>query len=302
MTLSLYIGYIYNDYNDNFSDIDNRTYYIKNLEWTFIKSILYEDHLAAKNQAQTIANKLTIELLNSYDDLNTLKKELDNTNKNIQPKYFQIMQNCIKDVYLFDIKTDDNSVFICNKHGVLANPSRQARRNIDKFPLLWDEIYIEQTNLYLTKEAVQKLLQQDNELIYWEFPNNDKEKIIIPAEIDIEKIHKLYDQYGLQVFKHIQFLVPAYITPTGDIFGIEDVSAYGNKNDNYKIIVVQKFNVYQQVMSRYSSDIAQIEMFKDHIITKPINTLHINALFIILIVIIIFILIYFIISKYEHKI
>lgn len=234
--------------------------------------------------------------------MNTLKKELDNTNKNIQPKYFQIMQNCIKDVYLFDIKTDDNSVFICDKHGVLANPSRQARRNIDKFPLLWDEIYIEQTNLHLTKEAVQKILQQDNELIYWEFPNNDKEKIIIPSEIDIEKIHKLYDQYGLRVFKHIQFLVPAYITPTGDIFGTEDVSAYGNKNDNYKIIVVQKFNVYQQIMSRYSSDITQIEMFKDHIITKPINTLHINALFIILIVIIIFILIYFIISKYEYKI
>lgn len=55
-------------------------------------------------------------------------------------------------------------------------------------------------------------------------------------------------------------------------------------------------------MSRYSSDITQIKMFKDHIITKPINTLHINALFIILIVIIIFILMYFIISKYEHKI
>lgn len=51
MTLSLYIGYVYNDYNDNFFDIDNRTYYIKNLEWTFIKSIIYEDHLAAKNQA-----------------------------------------------------------------------------------------------------------------------------------------------------------------------------------------------------------------------------------------------------------
>ena len=97
-------------------------------------------------------------------------------------------------------------------------------------------------------------------------------------------------------------MVPAYITPTGDIFGIEDVSAYGNKNNNDKIIVVQKFNVYQQIMARYSSDITQIEMFKDHIITKPINTLHINALFIILIVIIIFILIYFIISKYEHKI
>ena len=49
-------------------------------------------------------------------------------------------------------------------------------------------------------------------------------------------------------------------------------------------------------MSKYSSDIAQIEMSKDHIIARSINTLHINALFIILIVIIIFILIYFIIT------
>lgn len=304
ITLSLYIGYIYNDYVTNFSDINTRVKYVKELEWTFIKSIIYEDHLAAQNQAKLVADKLNVELLNAYPDLNVLKQELNDTSKTKKLKYFRIMQDCIKDVYLFDINEDrsSNHMFICNKYGMIASMSPRARKNIDRFPFLWEELYQEQTNLDLTKKAVTSLLQQKNDiLIYWEPPNDDENKIIIPPDMNIKTLHQLYDQYGLQVFKNIHFLAPAYITPTGDLFGIDDVSIYGEKNDNNKIIVVQTFNVYQQIMARYASDIAQINTFKNHIITHPINTLYINAIFIILIVIIMFILVCFIILQSEKN-
>ena len=301
--LSIYIAYIYMDYTNNFVDIDERTKYMKNLEWTFIKSIIYEDHLAAKNQARLIADKLTIDLIKAYPDLDILKQELNDTSKTKNLQYFHIMQNCIKDAYLFDVNEDKsaNHMFICNKYGMLASVSPRARKNITKFPFLWKELYQEQTNLQLTKEAVNSLLQQKDILIYWEIPNTDKDKIIIPHEMDIEILHKLYDQYGLRVFKNIHFLAPAYITPTGDIFGIDDISIYGEKSDNNKIIVVQTFNVYQQIMARYSSDISQINAFKNHIITHPINTLYINAIFIILIIIIMMILICFVVVQYEKN-
>ena len=196
--LAIYIGYIYNDYVNNFSDIEKRTQYIKDLEWTFVKSIIYEDYLAAKNQAKLIANNLTINIKNYYSDLSVLKAELDNIDKNNNPQYFHIMQQTIQNIYLFDINNDNNNnnVFICNKYGVLANTSRRARKNIDKFPLLWDEIYQEQTNLQLTQTAVDAILQQNNEIIYWEFPNDDINKINVPSEMDIEVLHQLYDQYG----------------------------------------------------------------------------------------------------------
>lgn len=301
--LSIYIGYIYNDYVTNFSDIELRTQYINDLEWTFIKSIIYEDHLAAKNQAKLIADNLVINLKSQYPDLSVLRDELDNnTNKDLNPQYFAIMQQTIKDVYLFNVNLDDNNnnIFICNRYGVLANQSRRARKNIDKFPLLWDEIYQEQTNLNLTKAAVNALLSQKNELIYWEFPNDDINKIVIPSDINIENLHLLYNQYGIDAFKNIQFLAPAYITPNGDIFGVNDIDIYGNKIQNHKIIVVQTFNLYQQLQARYSEDMTKINIFKQHIITNPINNLHINALFIILIIIIMVILVSFMLIKNEY--
>lgn len=300
--LFIYIGYIYNDYKTNYADIEMRTHYVQNLEWTFIKSILLEDYLAAKNQARSIADILTNNLKNQYSDLSILKDELDSTDKNKNSQYFNVMQSTIRNIYLFNVNKDDNNnnVFICNRYGVLANTSRRARKNIDKFPLLWEEIYREQTNLKLTQEAVNMILQQKDGIIYWEFPNDDVNKIVVPASCDIENLHQLYNQYGIEAFKNIQFLAPAYITTTGDIFGVEDVDFYGNKVQNHKIVVVQTFNLYQQIMARYAGDITEISVFRKNIITHPITSLQINAIFIILVISIMIILICFMLN-YNNK-
>ena len=301
ITLFIYIGYLYNHYVTNLNDLNYRTSYINSLEWTFIKSLIYEDYLAAENQAKLVADRLTNNLRNEYPDLNELKNELENTrNKKINAKYFYIMQQTIVNHYLFDVNYDDNNnnIFICNKYGVLANTSRRAKQNIKDFPLLWTEIYEEQTNIELTKKAVEYLFQQRNKLIYWEFPNN--EGLSIPAEIDIENLHYIYDTYGIDGFKNIQFLAPAYITTTGDIFGIEDIDIYGRQQENYKLVVVQTFNLYQQLMARYSDEMTKINLFKEHIIQHPLNSLYIHGVFIILIIVMMIILITFILVNREY--
>ena len=218
--LFAYIGYIYAEYNNNMHNINYRIKNLNELEWMFIKSVIYEDYLAATEQAEITANQLIEQLKNQYPDLNILKQELEYPEKQFQPKYFIIMQNVIKNKYLFNVNDDDNNnnIFICDKFGVLANTSRRARLNMDSFPLYWDAIYQEQTNLELTKNAVNMLLNGKNDIIYWEFPNNDA--IEIPSQISIDNLHNMYNQYGIIAFKNIQFLAPAYITATGDIFGI----------------------------------------------------------------------------------
>ena len=300
MLLFVYLGYMYAEYDDNIHNMNYRSNNMNELEWMFIKSIIYEDYLAAGNQAKIIADQLTDRLKDEYPDLNILKQELEYPQYYMNPKYFMIMQDIIKDRYLFDVNGDDNNnqIFICNKYGVIANMSRRARLNMDRFPLYWDAIYQEQTNLELTKNAVNMLLNQKNEIIYWEFPNDDE--MDLPSEISIDNLRTIYNQYGINGFKNIQFLAPAYITATSDIFGIEDIDIYGNKTNNNKIIVVQSFNLYQQLQARYSEEITKINIFRDSIVNHPVNDLYIQTIFIIAIIIMIIILVFFMLIQNEY--
>ena len=114
-------------------------------------------------------------------------------------------------------------------------------------------------------------------------------------------MHQLYDSYGIEAFKNIQFLAPAYITTTGDIFGMEDIDINGMSSNNHKIVVVQTFNLYQQLTTRYAGEIAKVDSFKDNIINNPVEELHIHAAFIIFIITLISILIWFILLFNDKK-
>ena len=45
-------------------------------------------------------------------------------------------------------------------------------------------------------------------------------------------------------------LVPTYITNNGDIFGQNDTDQ-GIRYDNYKLIVIQRINLYEQIKHNY---------------------------------------------------
>ena len=84
-----------------------------------------------------------------------------------------------------------------------------------------------------------------NNLIFYE-PRNptDVEGHML---IDTPSKHALRDVFmkeGLDGLYGYTFLVPAYVTEDGDVFGTPDISADGTKNFNHKFIVVQRYNIY----------------------------------------------------------
>ena len=44
---------------------------------------------------------------------------------------------------------------------------------------------------------------------------------------------------------------------------MEDIDINGMSSNNHKIVVVQTFNLYQQLTTRYAGEIAKVDSFKD---------------------------------------
>lgn len=297
IVLFIYIGFVYNDYRTSLINAEHKSQNFDELEWMFIKSIIYEDYLAAENQAKIVAKNITNQLHDEYPDLKVLQTDLEAKHYDSDPTYFKILRSSIRDIYLFGVENHDNDIFICDRNGILIDLS--LADSSKEFPYTWDKYFEKQSNPLLAARAVELIFQQSNGLIYWEQNNDDK--LQIPNTVNIENLQRLYQLYGIDAFKNIQFLAPAYITNTGDIFGIDDIDIHGVTTNNHKIAVVQTFNLYQQLTTRYAGEVEKIKSFKMHTITNPINDLHTYVIFIILIVSIVSILIFFILIFTEKK-
>ena len=110
-------------------------------------------------------------------------------------------------------------------------------------------------NPELEKNAIESLLTHSDDLIVTESINymgscsTDKHKKISCANYEILK--DIYKNEGLEGFKNYQIYVPVYITDSGDIFGKKDI-VQGIRQNTHKLIVVQEFNLYDQVEAETS--------------------------------------------------
>ena len=110
-------------------------------------------------------------------------------------------------------------------------------------------------------------------------------------EATYNTLEEVYVNEGIDGLRNYQFLVPVYITDTGDIFGQAD-TVQGIKVDNHKFIVIQTFNLYDQLIS-YKPDFGdddylhRLNIRCDNIL----NSLYILG--IVVCILIVFIILYF---------
>lgn len=291
--LCVFVGSFRSDFISDLRNTDETSKDISELEWTFIKAVICEDYLGAGIQSKIIAEEITEKIKQAYPDLQQMQYELENPQEFDSPKYLQIMRDSIYGVYLHNVNDDENDIFICTKDGMImdVSPSTAAF-----FPNDWESIYSRSTNPDLMKNAVALLFNRSSNMIYWEhhiFQIKDEKLPSLPATVSLDELHQMYLQYGLEGLKHVQFLAPAYITETGDIFGIEDVSVRGIRNDNHKIIVVQTFNPYEQLMERHLGELEKFNTFKTKMIQEHKSILIEHAVVVTVSVILIVVLAYF---------
>ena len=180
-------------------------------------------------------------------DLKELENDLDS--KKINEPFIEILQKNISNKYL-GIDNNRNGIIIMSNSGIIEdlNYSRSSKNSIRTWKYELDRSY----NKELDKKAYDIIMNHKKEsLIVTESENriNNTNHIKI-KEATYSSLKDVYMKEGLEGLKNYQFLVPSYITDDGDIFGNKDIEG-GISKKSHKIIVIQEFNVYDQIKNNY---------------------------------------------------
>lgn len=198
-------------------------------------------HHNAVVDGQKIANSIKADIYSKYGNLSILKDELDS---NIySDELIDIFQNNIEDKYLNNVKTTNNGVVIADYNGIILDYRYDINDNSVK--RTWETEAARHGNKYLYEDSIKKILEQTNdEFIVQQRTSDDGEYYYKKFTIDTFK--QIYYNEGIEGFKNYSFLVPTYIYNHEDIFGTNDI-INGEKVNNHKLIIIQQFNLYEQV-------------------------------------------------------
>lgn len=221
---------------------------INESRWLFISGILEENKLKAKLQADTVKDKIEVRLLNAYyKDMPQLKSDIDNSVENSLA--FKIMNDEIRGKFL-NVENDNNDMFIASNDRILVDASINC--SVDKTVRNWDNEIRLHSNKPLASQTIKLMVQQSSYLKFWEFLPSDNPKHIMLDVPSTEGLKRVYDEEGVKGLSTYEILTPSYLRHGTDIFNTPDVSNKGLRNENYKIIVVQGFNIVDTLTKNYS--------------------------------------------------
>jgi hypothetical protein len=225
-----------------------------NVIWTSLETL----QLQAEKDVTEISQNIEEDILSlSPEELAIL--EYDMTNDVFNDNLHQILNSNIKNHCLNGIKNHMNSIVVMTTDGYMEDSNYyRATESNNNYIRSWQTITDNSYNTKLENDAIDKLLNRNSGVIATESYNllKDDNHILID-ELTYDSLLKVFLQEGVTGLKNYQIFVPYYITDFGDIFGNPDIE-HGIKLDNNKLIVVQEFNLYDQIMNRHN------ELFNDN--------------------------------------
>lgn len=239
--MNIYVTKLDNDSLLSFRDrLDKQS---RERSWDEISSLISLADMAVKQNSKFVASNLEAGILRKYPNLDVLKEEFD------QGKFGLDFHEVLKST--LDTKEDSQTLLntpsyftvVGLQNGVLAFFSSQYVDIPSSSSIMgWDKFIQNQPNPELSKEAIKSVLSKDHGLIFWQnqnSPNGELEKL---DKMDLSTLKKAYELYGIEGLKYYSILSPSYITDSGDIFETDDIT-YLQKNKNYKLIILQSFNI-----------------------------------------------------------
>lgn len=219
-----------------------------------------DDAIAAQNNAEfeKIYSEMQLLRSQSYDncksvtkdiekdlrklDLDILKDNMDNGI--ITDEVYEIIEKHARNVSLNGIDNYKNGITVMTQAGVLEDFNYERANG--KEVRSWENEIEMAWNKDLEKDAINKILiHASKRIIAMEKNYMGKDHMMIP-EMTKENLKKVFLAEGIEGLRNYQFKVACYITETGDIFGQEDI-VHGIKQDTHKLIIVQEFNLYDQL-------------------------------------------------------
>ena len=217
------------------------------LIWGSLEHLLAQ----AESNSEMVSSNIEEDLRNlSEEQLQELRKDMDNGILNHD--LHEILNDNIEEANFNNISNHRNGIVVMSTKGFMEDYNyRRANPELSQSNALlrdWETSLNSSYNRDLDKDAIDKLLNRTSGIIALESydltKNNNHIKI---KEFTYDSLLEVFCKEGLNGLRNYQIFVPSYITDTGDIFGTEDI-VHGAKVDNHKIIVVQEFNLYDQII------------------------------------------------------
>lgn len=208
----------------------------------------------ASMSAETVAKNIEKDL--NEQNLDQIK---DNMDSGVHDKTLRsIIHKHAKDVSLNNMNSFKNSIIVMTQYGIVEDFNRERSISSDK-ERDWKTEIENSYNPELKRTAINNLINHANKMVAMEDNNHisssDHEKI---TDVNYSTLKRIFMNEGVEGFKNYQFMAASYITDTGDIFGQPDIT-HGVRMYNHKLIVVQEFNLYDQLLSLYDTRISEFD-------------------------------------------
>lgn len=247
-----------------------------NVTWSLIYGTIREASLAAQSNSYYVSTKIVNDIHKEYPNLEELKHDLDKDMYS-ETKLPQIILKNIDDKYLFNIRNNNNGIFVITNNGIAVDMNLDG---IDTVYRSFDDEVSRHFNYKLAYQAFERLINhKDYNIIYYEIegPENIEEHEIIVSP-SYDALFDVYTKEGINGLKGYDVLVPTYITDDGDIFGTPDINEHGMRIKNHKLIVVQRFNVYDVLMSIHGNDLKLNEENMGSMRDKLLNAMQVRTI------------------------
>lgn len=265
----------FDDYRIDINDYEELYHSIRQEESNYIKTIFSEQTKATKKIMNTHVERIQDQLILNYGkNLDNLDYDIDHPSSN--SNLTKVFDNVLGEFYV-NKNTNVNKPFILSMNNLLWGRCLSYNTK-DNFISIEDLISL-QSNNDLNKQSILTILENNNDkYIFWQ--NKGKNEI---KTMNIDDLIDIYYRDGLESMKNYELLVPIYITKDGDIFGTKDTDGLGHKITNYKIIIVQRINMYNALsdytyeLSFYESQCEKIENHKINDISQKTRSLLVSA-------------------------
>ena len=232
------------NFNKNIDTINEES---KKYIYTLIYNAQDKNKILLENQALNLQNII----LDEYSDNTLLENDIKNPTDNSKLSK------------IFDKELHNKNIIVGSMDKILWNRTYGEYSMDLKDDCTLEDVIYKTYNEELSKEAIDTILKlnlQKNDFIIWQSGKSN-------IEISNNDINELLNElqkynYDINELKGYDILIPVYITEDGDILGVKDVDRIGRYNDNCKMVLVQKLNLYDAL----SHNKYNIENCKDEVI------------------------------------
>lgn len=226
-------------------------------EWNEISTIINLSFAASKQNSKFLAQKVEVDLLRQYQNLDVLKQEFEK--KEFSQGFYDILKKnlLVENGAPSSLYPLSYNTLVGMQDGIIALFSDEATTNItnpdQEAVVQWDSYVGVNSNPTLAKKAIESVVNREDGIIFLQTESTGRGVLEKNTAMTMDTLKKAYLEYGIDGLDYYSILTPSYITDTGDIFNTDD-KTFMTKNHNYKMILVQSVSI-SDLLANYEKEL-----------------------------------------------